>query len=53
MLRFDLIQKVHAYATEKAKAAGKSIDWSMTTNGTLVDARRRTNGLRGVVSGIC
>ena len=38
MLRFDLIQKVHAYATEKAKAAGKSIDWSMTTNGTLVDA---------------
>ncbi|MGO8752403.1 MAG: radical SAM protein [Thermoguttaceae bacterium] len=40
MLRFDLIQKVHAYATEKAKAAGKSIDWSMTTNGTLVDAER-------------
>jgi uncharacterized protein len=37
MLRMDLIEKVHRYGTEKAKAAGKKLSWSMTTNGTLID----------------
>jgi uncharacterized protein len=37
MLRMDLIEKVHRYGTEEAKAAGKKLSWSMTTNGTLID----------------
>ena len=40
MLRMDLIEKVHRYATDEAKAAGKRINWSMTTNGTLIDAEK-------------
>ncbi len=36
LLRFDLIKKVHAYASEQAELRGKSIYWDMTTNGTLM-----------------
>jgi len=38
MLRMDLIETVHRYATKKAKAAGKTVTWSMMTNGILMDA---------------
>ena len=37
MLRFDLMQAVHEYASKAAGKAGKTISWSMTTNGTLID----------------
>jgi uncharacterized protein len=37
MLRFDLLQRVHEYATRKVAAAGKKLKWNMTTNGTLID----------------
>lgn len=40
LLRFDLIRRVHAYATERARATKKTIAWSMTTNGTLLDEAR-------------
>jgi len=40
MLRMDLIEKVHRYGTEKAKAADKRLSWSMTTNGTLIEAEK-------------
>lgn len=36
LLRFDLMQKVHAYATAEAAQRGKTIHWDMTTNGTLM-----------------
>ena len=36
LLRFDLMQKVHAYATKEANKRGKTINWDMTTNGTLM-----------------
>lgn len=36
LLRFDLMQKVHAYATKEADKLGKTIHWDMTTNGTLM-----------------
>jgi uncharacterized protein len=36
LLRFDLLQKVHAYAMEESAKRGKSINWDMTTNGTLI-----------------
>jgi uncharacterized protein len=37
MLRFDLIEKVVRYAANRTNAAGKTISWNMTTNGTLID----------------
>lgn len=40
MMRFDLIQRIIPYANKKAKEAGKSISWDMTTNGTLIDKER-------------
>ena len=40
MLRMDLIEKVHAYGTTRAATVGKTINWSMTTNGTLMDQDR-------------
>ena len=36
LLRFDLMQKIHSYATKQASRLGKSICWDMTTNGTLI-----------------
>ena len=36
LLRFDLMQRVHAYAEARAKELGKTINWDMTTNGTLM-----------------
>jgi uncharacterized protein len=35
LLRFDLLKKVHAYATAEAAKRSKTIIWDMTTNGTL------------------
>jgi uncharacterized protein len=40
MMRFDLIQRIIPYANKKAKEAGKTISWDMTTNGTLIDEDR-------------
>ena len=40
MMRFDLIQRIIPYADNKAKKAGKTISWDMTTNGTLIDEDR-------------
>jgi uncharacterized protein len=39
LLCFDLIKTVHAYATGRGEALGKTIDWTMTTNGTLLDEK--------------
>jgi len=36
LLRFDLIQRVHEYATNEANKRGKTIYWDMTTNWTLM-----------------
>jgi uncharacterized protein len=40
MMRFDLIQRIVPYANKKAEEAGKTINWDMTTNGTLIDEER-------------
>jgi uncharacterized protein len=40
LLCFDLIKTVHAYAAGRVEAIGKTIDWSMTTNGTLLNEER-------------
>ncbi len=39
-LKYDLIKRVTLYAKEKARAAGKEITFSMTTNGTLIDKKK-------------
>jgi uncharacterized protein len=36
LLNFKLLQQVVAYAKEKAQEAGKRVDFSLTTNGTLL-----------------
>ncbi|MBI3245817.1 MAG: quinohemoprotein amine dehydrogenase maturation protein [Deltaproteobacteria bacterium] len=36
LLNFKLMQQVVAYAQEKGRAAGKRVDFSLTTNGTLL-----------------
>lgn len=36
LLRFDLMRRVHAYATSEAGKRDKTIHWDMTTNGTLM-----------------
>lgn len=36
LLRFDLMKRVHEYATLRATELGKTIYWDMTTNGTLM-----------------
>jgi uncharacterized protein len=36
LLNFKLMQQVVAYAKEKAQEAGKRVDFSLTTNGTLL-----------------
>ena len=40
MLRFDMIEEIHEYATRRAKEEGKAIHWSMTTNGTLITEKK-------------
>lgn len=36
LLQFDLIQRIHTYATHRARQVGKVVNWDMTTNGTLI-----------------
>ncbi|HKX45199.1 MAG TPA: radical SAM protein [Planctomycetota bacterium] len=36
LLRFDLLQRVHAYANQEAAKRGKQVHYDMTTNGTLI-----------------
>jgi uncharacterized protein len=36
LLAFEVIEKLHAYATQRAAQCGKSVAWDMTTNGTLI-----------------
>lgn len=40
MMRFDLMQVIHDYTSKAVQKAGKTISWSMTTNGTLIDESR-------------
>lgn len=40
LMEFDLIRRILPYANKKASAAGKSITWSITTNGVLVDEEK-------------
>lgn len=40
MLRFDLIERLWAYGSERAAERSKAIHWTMTTNGTLVSEDR-------------
>jgi uncharacterized protein len=39
LMNFPLLERVVAYANEKAGAEGRSIDYSLTTNGTLLSSR--------------
>ena len=39
LMNFPLLERVVAYANEKAAAEGRSIDYSLTTNATLLNAR--------------
>ena len=54
LLRFDLMQKVWEYATKRADALGKKINWDMTTNGTLVTEEKarwlRDHGVKYLLS---
>lgn len=36
LLNFTLMRQIVAYAQEKARASGKTVDFSLTTNGTLL-----------------
>ena len=54
LTRFDLIVDVTSYANEVAEKYGKTVDYSMTTNGTIADPHKlrycRAHGIKYLIS---